>query len=107
VIVNVHMADGRTVFQFAARNDLRKVLRSEADTEEPVLAWVRWNPEEAEWTYLRACHIRKQAIAFVVDAVGEAQGKGDLNGTPAQVEVDRRRKLFEEREAERAPRETV
>lgn len=102
MIVNAHMTDGRTVFQFASRGDLRKAIQNEPDSEEPVIGWVRWNVADREWHMLRACHIRKHAIAFVVDAQGEAQSRGTLDTeVPAREEADRRRARYEKREVER------
>lgn len=72
MIVNVHMADCRTVFQFASRADLRQALKRDlgedgAEQQRTVQAFVQWQPGDL-WTRLRVVKVRQGSIMYVVNA---------------------------------------
>lgn len=96
MIVNVHTSDNRTVFQFASRKDMVKVLPRDHDEPEKVAeprvqAWVKWTPE-SDWRSVRVRAIRRGAINYVVSAEDEAESDADL---PAKDLAEERRVAWE------------
>jgi hypothetical protein len=97
VIVNAHISDGRTVFQFASRGDLQQALRREVGSEERTFpTWVRWDLDGG-WRPVRLSSLRRQSVAFVVSAMDSAESDDQL---PAKEEAQRRLDRHREREAE-------
>jgi hypothetical protein len=103
VIVNVHMTDGRTVFQLRNRRDLSKLIHREPDSDEhAVRAFVKWTPD-SPWQPFRLTQIKRHSVAFVGSAVDAATALGleehDAAEVPAEqlLEADapRERRLVE------------
>lgn len=88
MIVNVAMTDG-SVFQFASRNDLRRVLdRDLAEQDDrTVTAWAQFNTDTREWAPLRTAYLRKHSILYIVAAEDVAESDADL---PAKALRDER-----------------
>lgn len=101
MIVNVHMKDGRTTFQFAARRDLRRVLGTDPGEERrPAIAWVFSKELDTAWRRIRIQHISKNSVSHVLAAEDIASSDEDL---PAKAEAEERQKRYEEREPAGAP----
>lgn len=100
MIVNVHMADCRTVFQLASRADLRVALKRDladdgAEQQRVVQGFVKWQPDDPSWMRLRVVKIRQGSIMFVVNAEDVAQSHADL---PARELLNERTAKWLERQ---------
>lgn len=96
MIVNVQLADNRTLFQFASRGDLQQAM-AHAPGEEVrgVQAWMRSPLTGNEWIEVRAAFVRKHSVMFVI----EAEAIAEETGLPAKATADERKRKWEEREA--------
>jgi hypothetical protein len=97
VIVNVHMADGKTVFQFPSRKSLQRALGHEPGDEGNEQAFIRTNVTDG-WVPVRAAYIRKHSVAFVVAAEDVAANESVEDELPAKAMADERARQWRERE---------
>lgn len=97
MIVNVHMADGKTVFQFPSRKSLRKALGHEPGDEGWERAFMRTNLTSG-WIPVRTPYIRKHSVAFIVTAEDVATGDPTEDLLPAKAMADERARRWRERE---------
>lgn len=99
MIVNVHMKDGRTVFQFASRGDFRRIVGTQPCRDEDgwkQTAWARDSARdvEGEWRNVRLSFIAGGSVAFVIEA--ESEGLG----VPAAETARERQAAWEARQVE-------
>jgi hypothetical protein len=70
MMVDVHLADGRTTFRFARRGQMVTLMcrkpqeLGEGDGTGSVWAWVRWHPENP-FEPIRLQQLRPASVAFV------------------------------------------
>lgn len=73
MMIDVHIADGRTVFRFRNRSQFIDLLGrdlGQLGSNRAVDAWVRWHPEE-DFVPSRIVSIRKHSVSFTREVTGE------------------------------------
>jgi hypothetical protein len=86
MMVDVHMADGRTVFRFKSRSQFIDLLSRNLDAldeAKAVACWVRWHPQD-EFMFCRIMSVRKHSVAFTRAVTGEERDAFDVQFPPPE-----------------------
>lgn len=86
MIVDVHMADGRTVFRFKSRSQFIDLLSRDLDAldeAKAVACWVRWHPQD-DFLPCRIMSVRKHSVSFTRAVVGDEKAAFDAQFPPPE-----------------------
>ena len=89
-MIDVHMADGRTVFRLRSRErfiNLLNVDLTALDESRALFCWVRWHPDE-EFVPTHILSIRKASVAFTRRISGEERVKFEALFSPLKEGED-------------------
>lgn len=84
MMIDVHLADGRTIFRLKKRGHFIDLIGRDLtalDSTSAQSCWVRWYPEE-EFVPCRIMSVRKQSVAFTREIVGEERQEFDRKFPP-------------------------
>lgn len=84
MMIDVHMADGRTTFRFKSRGqfiDLISRNLSKLDENRAVACWVRWHAEE-EFIPCRIMSVRANSVAYTQAVFGDERDAFDTQFPP-------------------------
>jgi len=86
MMIDVHMADGRTIFRFKTRGHLVDLVGrklDELDGTRAVACWVSWHPGD-EFVPCRILSIRRNSVSFTREVVGAEREAFDLAFPPPE-----------------------
>ena len=93
MMIDVHLADGRTVFRFVARARLMRLVNRDPatiDEQRAERCWALWHPNQPEWEPVRVQYVRKHSISFIRHVEPTERDQFLSKYAPAELERIRR-----------------
>jgi len=86
MMIDAHIADGRTVFRFKTRGNMISLINrnlAELESEGAVKCWVRWHPGD-DFVPCRVMSLRGNSVSFTREVVGEERQAFDEQYPPPE-----------------------